>query len=311
MSTIRFGETQIITARSRAVRGLTLRANLYSSAVNVAQRCDDFVADGITVKVFLKRKGGSKRVAQDNLRVLGMDSSMCTSLFKYLSPVNSSGAPIILLASAVAVKAQGIIPTIIDFGGTIQLENDDLLEATVTSTRSEYSSAIDTSVSFVEADFYETAGIEYATPVIDVDSVNPSESSCDYDGGDNLRSVTFINTDKVNALSASQVLNNIAIDSDIVSVNDVWSEAYTKTIASCQGSDSDFLGQSLILLRNPAEMLSHKCKITLNFNSSNVNGGKNYVVKRRWSSSPMLMQKATLKRDAMFQKNAQRLVGGN
>lgn len=311
MSTVRYGETQIISARARNVRGLTLRGNLYATAVATALRCDDFKAEGITVKVFLKRKGGTKRICQDNLKVLGMDSSLCTSLFKYLSPMNAAGAVVVLLSQAGAVKEQGILPTIIDFGGTISLEADDLLECTVTSTRSEYSVAIDTSLSFIEVDFFETAGIEEATPVIDVESVNPNESSCDYDGGDNLRSVTFINTDKTSTLSASQVVNNIAIDSDIVGVNDVWSESYTKTQSYCQGNDDTFIGQSLVLLRNPNGMLSHQTKITLNFNSASVTGGKNYVVKRRWSSTPMLQQKSTLKRAAMAQKNSARLAGGN
>jgi len=79
----------------------------------------------------------------------------------------------------------------------------------------------------------------------------------------------------------------------------------------CQGNDADYLGQSLVLLRNPNGMIAHRCKITLNFNSANVSGGKNYVVKRRWSSTPNLMQKAELAKVAMVEKNKARLVGGN
>lgn len=311
MPILKYGETQVLDCRAKKVRGLTFRPNLTAAVVNTGLTCADFLPQGIAVKVFLRRGNQTYRICQDNLQPLAMDSSICTSAFKWIAPAGSGLTPPVLTAHAVGVAEVAFIPIFVDFGGIIDLQEQDILTATITSTRSEYSANISTGASFVEFDFYESAGIEEAMPVIDVMSVNPNESNNNYDAGDCVRSITFINTDKTTALSSAQVVQQVAIDTDIIGINDVWTEAYTKTIALCHGNESDYIAQSLVLMANSGGFMANNVKINISFNSTNVNGGKNYVVARRWISSSNIMNRAQVRRDEYVRRNRSKLLLGS
>ena len=289
---VKVNETKTITATSRTVSGMTVRTVIYNTAVATTNKNNDFLPEKVQIRITLNHAGKAIQIYNDNLRIIAMDSSLGSGLFQYLSPSNATGFPIVLLAQGGAVKEISLLPIVIDFGTVINLTGDDYLEAEIVSNGNEYSANVDTSLTAMQVDWIEANGVGNAIPIVDVQSVNPNEGSDDYDCGNGVSRVSFINTDKSGQLTANQVISTNQVSSDRFRASDNYLEAFTKSITGLSEDEISRIDQSLFLVRMAKGEVTHNCKVTLSFNSSNVNGGKNFVVKRRMLSSPSIFAQA-------------------
>lgn len=311
---VRAGENQNYPFKGRKVRGFSFIPRLTSTAPAVPQVIGDYNAKGCFVKLQLTRrnsKGAQQKhvIFTENLRTLAAETALRNSLEEFVLPSSTTKFDEKLVVQGLGVAEVAIRPMLVDLGTVIDLRNDDVLELTVNSGGNEYSSAIDTATSFLEVQIYEGEGEELAIPQIISDSVTTNESNNTYNPGDNTVSVCFINLDKTDKLTASQVLQSVNITSSRLSINDSWNEVQAKNAQRMASSEFNILGQSAVLMHG--NIIQQAVKVDLQFISANVTGGNNYVVSRKMISSPEIFQQGMKNVAAVKAVNEQKLMGGN
>lgn len=285
MANIKIRETINLDSKGKKVTGFTFRTWMQAALVNVALNNADFDASQIQVKCVLFRGSGAAKkrhvIFNESLQPLVVESSMISGLSEFVQP--NGGTEIIQnVLQGVATKAVVIIPMQIDLESVIDLQEDDLLQLTVTSKGGEYSADVDTANSFISVDVVEGEGYEIALPQIDVLSVNPNEGTNNYDAGDSVKCIVFVNNDKSDNLASSQVIDNITLMSDKVNISATSDDLLDRNLGYMTRPQFESLGQSRIILMPKEGRLCNNVTLEASFDSSNVNGGENFFVIRRF-----------------------------
>jgi len=273
---ILIGQQDYDSFRRKKVKGVNGFFKAVASAANVpiAQGDVDFTKAMIQVKLF--RNGRQYEICNGPLLPLIQETAIGVSAFAYNSPVY--GQPIVLTAAGAGVNEIGIYPFNIDFGGIVDLRADDELVISFQSTGADATSAIDANSSYYVVNIWEGAGFELGLPTIKQQVVMTSESTRSYPVDGKVNRVVFINCDKTTNDYIDQVIQNLNVNNEDLSINDTYEELLAKNATYMSDADFAMLGQSMILFRTEREVANSEVQIQ--FNSANVASGKNFLVWR-------------------------------
>jgi len=294
---------------ARKAKGLNLRAFLSHNTAATALAATDFLPSGLNITVTHYTGTKSTTILDGNLEPYVMESVLGKAGLQYLTLATSPARTrIITLAQTTGVKEQAIIPMYINFGCTIDLKGNDKLEVRLQSLGSEYSSNIDTAVSYVYCDLAEGTEEQWAIPQIVQRTVNGTELTNTFDLGDGVSGIAFINTDKTSLLAAANVIANVVINSeDGFQKNATYDELYSERVAMMPENEHRCMAQSQILLRTANRTLLNRVNMRCTFVSGSVTSGKNFIISRRFVTSPSMVQNYKSSRQARMAKTMSRI----
>lgn len=312
---LRTNEKNSFDIKARKIRGINITAFMVANAVATPLQNQDFVPQNITLKLQLQRKKRNGQLSKtiifsDNLKVLGMETAIGTGLMQFISPANGTGTPLILVPNGVAVIEEAIIPVKIDLGSVIDLRNDDTLSLTISSNGQEWGGNADASASFLEVNWFEGSGQEFATPIIQTDSVSSGESNNVYNVGDCVRRVVFINIRETDTQTANQIIDTVNVTTASFQTSDTWNELQSYNASQINGFDYLFNAQSAILM-NTQQKLQNQVAVDIQFIATNISGGQNYIVSRKYISDKDLYTSAQVKAQNADANEVQKLITTN
>jgi len=276
MATLDPGQTASIYCNSRTVKGISVRANVVSNAVNTPQINGNFDPSKVQVRVTAKRGGKEVTLYSGNLQTWAAASTIGKAGFSFANPSATGEIGITTLAAAVAAAEVRLYPLYLDFGSIVDGKLGEVT-CTLQSNGNEYSAA-NLSNSSITFDFEEGNGTEFFTPNIVVQSVSANESSREYALGSMVKRVVFVNYDKTDKLTASNVLTMANFSSDEYATNDNWNALQAKACLLMSEDDFNNIAQSVILINDRESIPATNAAINCQFETTNVNGGKNYIV---------------------------------
>lgn len=287
MKTVRVGENEALTIKKKTVKGISLVFYAEAALVAVGLNAADFDLSKIQVKCTLRRNGQQATLFADMLQVLALESAWFHDRYTNYHAIGASDTLLEMVASGVATKEIVLMPVYIDLGGIIECEDDDELSFQMQFPAASLSADINTSNSYCLVDFDETIGVERAIPYIETQSVKVNETTESVSLTDNVTSITFINLDKTDLLEASKVLDGITIAGDYYHNTDTHYQLHERRLRSLPipGMNAD-RGQSFRVL-DGLDLSGNDLDagtIDLQLNGANVNGGKNYLVIRKFTS---------------------------
>jgi len=264
-----------VRVKGRTVTGVLAAITLQHDTANTAITNSMFDATKTTLKVTLIRGGKSKDVCSDNLKVLAADSAFQDAGWDCIFGTSN----VQLQAPAVGVKARALITYQVDFHSPINVRENDQLVINMTVNNGTYSAVLDLSGSQIEFSEIQGEGSEYGFPIIESYALNTGDSQHTVETRDNVKQVTLINLDKTDNLEASAVVSQKALVTDEINITRQYLEMLTERT-------EEFPSIPLANTRNQSFILAKgedydKCSVELQLNSSNVNGGQNYIIVRR------------------------------
>lgn len=273
---IEFGQQNYDVFKRKKVRGINGFVKVVHTAPNVpfVTGAVDLTKTFITIK--LTRSGRTMSICEGPFLPLVQETAIGVASFAYNSPVY--GLPVILTPAAVGVQEQGLFPFNIDFGRILDLREDDELVVNFQSTGADASAAVDLNLSYYVINICEGAGFEAGVPRIITQVIQPGESNRSYPVEGRVNRVVFINADMNSKNYSDQVVLSINVNNQDLSLNDTYEELLSKNSSYMSEDDFTYLGQSMILFKTDREVLNSE--INIQFNSANVNGGKNFLVWR-------------------------------
>ncbi|MBN1186561.1 MAG: hypothetical protein JXB49_30070, partial [Bacteroidales bacterium] len=228
------------------------------------------------VKMILTRNRVDHTIFSDKVIFWALDSALDNN-FNYIHPLNTTASNmVIILAKDVAVKEQALISVVCDLPGVINVKDSDELKIEVSVGSSAFASDIDSSLSYVEAEFEQFIGYEENIPVVKVFSINSGESSFSPAIGNDVVKISLINLDKDSILEADQVIQSMSLKSDKYSSYATWRQLLCRRYYEMGiPVEAAYLRQSFLLYSgNDLDGST----LDLQLNSSNVNSAKNGVV---------------------------------
>lgn len=263
--------------KNQSLSGISVNIYLYASANNTNLYSSDVDFQAINVKAMLKRNGKTIDILNGNLEALV--SALCYKSVGFVQLADTSTNNI-LRAKDTSVKEIQVIPFNLTFG-YLKLQGNDELHIEV-SANNHFSADIDTTLSYIDvvADS-ENSDISDAgiVPQIEVISIQQNIPNGQWDLGNDVETVVFVNLDKSGILSANQVLTNCTISSKQISESfDVLTLLARRNQYFETSAEASARNQSFIIETN-VDMDS--CKLDAQFTSANVTSGMNYWVVRR------------------------------
>lgn len=294
---IRNRETQTENVRNQTVNGLSVKAVLIGSG-NPGSGSVDF--EQCVAKIVLNRNGVQDIILQDNLKVLGVASTI-DCLNEYAFAGNN-----LQIDSNLGTFIGFVIP----FGGHINLKEDDFLFVEITNLQNMFSADVQNS-SYLETKLIKSVGYEEYIPSIKSKTVQANESTRKYDIGDNVKRVAVVNYDKT--AFTNNVINNITVSSDRYNENLTFldlvlgkTSRYGKQLLPV-AADQDISvslqnDQSFVLMDFHQHF--NGVELDINFNSPQVAQGKNHIVYWTYRTDMTILQKAANMQSKHQQKAA-------
>jgi hypothetical protein len=283
---IRNRETQTENIRNQTINGLSVLAYLINPSGTPVSSDVDF--EQCVVKVILNRNGQQDIIVQDDLKKLGLASSI-DMLNQYA--FDTAGATI-------NSNLGSLVAFIIPFGGHINLKGDDFLFVEVTNLKDLFASGIQVS-SYLEIKPLKSVGYEEFIPSIKTVVVQASESSRKYDLGDNVKRAVILNYDKTDF--TNNVIQNITVSSDRYSENLTFGDLILSKVSRYGkqlipvGANYDLAtsfqqDQSFVLMDFHQHFNS--VELDIKFNSGQVAQGKNILVYWTYRTDMTILNKA-------------------
>ncbi len=302
---VKQGETKTFEFSNVSISGISLDSFIQHTTANTAFVAGDgFDYNNIDVNIQLHRNGRKHEIFHDNVLPALLASNFHKSTFQYL--YNKSGNPVgtVTLAAASGVDETAIVPAKLDFGGVVNLKGSDKITVEVRVGDSVLTNA-DSSTSYITIDYIPGVGLEWETPVIKVVTVDDSQKKQTHSFGMNVTELTFINLDKTSNLVADQVIDNIDLDSDRLSLDltDKELHAIRDTEFQAKGVGQERC-QCFSLLRGEVD----ECQIVVDYDTANLNGSKNFWVARSFVHDPIAIKRSE-KSYAKHSRYARRKAG--
>lgn len=284
--------------QNSTVKGIAFLARIIAANVNVDLSGQNTplttVIDlsKIKIKVTLERDNQRKTICDSDARILGMDSKLFDALFEYVMPA-ANQKDITLLAHGAAAKNQIVIPFAVDFGTVINVKNSDILTLDINVQNGTFGTAVDGTVSYIQAKVIEGIGLEFVTPKIEVYPVKAAEANMKVYLGNNVVSVSYINTVETGQLDADLVLTDVKLDTDRLSFAKDYYELAAERADLTEGgvTNSEYRGQSLQIHAGEVD----DAKLELTFNSANVDSNVNFIVVRSFDGEAATYNNAVAK----------------
>jgi hypothetical protein len=287
MKTVKYRETQQEKFKDINVTGMTVALTLDGTLSN-SKTIVDYTA--ITVKAVLRRGGRDLVLFNETLKNLVSLSEWDSPIWEWL---NGNTNPLVL-SGALLAPAVMLVPIKFDFGGIINVDNDDELTIQVRLGEGCFSATQTTQANcFAEFDVIEGVGLEVETPYINSRVIEAGQSNPTFDLGENVKEILICNYDKVDFKTATAVLQDMSIDSDKWSRNDSYSEMIARNFAQFHDTIQATTRYQSFRIYSGYEL--DNVKLNLKLNSANVAASQNYVLWYSFTTSDNLVTKAAVK----------------
>lgn len=240
----------------------------------------------LTFKGVLKRNGQETVLFQNTLKNLLIMSLLLNPLYYHIAVPTA-------FVNQNAGATTGIVPFRFDFGSPLNLIGDDkfTLEWQLSTTFFPSGSNISTSASYIQLDTCETTDIEYETPIFRSIVVEANQQDYNYSLGDNVMAIIFANYDKTDVLSTSAVINQMQLNSDKVNKQDNYNELITKAYSYYPTlAEADLRLQTFLFYQSNIEL--DNVNLNMQYNTTNVNSSKNFILVRSFVTSEWLRTRA-------------------
>ncbi|MFT3679198.1 MAG: hypothetical protein QM791_02930 [Ferruginibacter sp.] len=208
---VKIGQSRADKVTSGTYNAINISVHVVAAAANTALTAAAFSPEQVSVKVILKRKKQTYIIMQDNLQTLGIFNTIDNGFHEFLN-----GVDVTYPASGVfAIKER---QAKLMFGGHIRPSDGDELSCEVSVPNvGAFSSAANTTDSYVDFSFEPSIGYEYLIPMTISETLEANTSKQRFNPGDNVTRMVLLNLDKTNL--TSQVVNNVTISSDRLDKN--------------------------------------------------------------------------------------------
>lgn len=288
---LKAGEKKRIELQGVDVKGIAFNASITASSTGATGVAAGVGIDWdkVSVQATLYQNKKETTLFSGQLLPLLMESSFLESEWNGVSSTTGTKKDHVMVAGATGVKNHRLMTGGIDFGGIINLRDDDkiLLEVRVSSDA--FASTVDTSLSHLDVDSIEGIGLQYSTPVIHLISIGNGEGNFRHQLGDNTTSVMFLNTDKSGVLKADSVVSAYRLYSDRFDINDDYFQLLNKRVSTFVSyEEANDRSQSFMIFSGEVD----KCRLELDLQAANVNVSKNYVAYRTFNTGRAIVSKA-------------------
>lgn len=285
---VKVGEKKSDSVQGASLSGFSYKFYLVGTTVNVALTAPFVDLTKIPVRATLKRNKATEVLFSDTLKPLSMESCFFNADFE--SALANASA--VQSAQVIQTQTAGLVNIVmvsvrIDFGTTINVKGDDVLQFDVDFQPSSLGAGINSTLSYVEVDYNDSIGLEFYTPIINSSTIAPGQSRVQESLGSSVTSVAFINMDIVSATLFGMASNiqSLSFDSDKRSFTDDIYELNSKrdamfnTRAEANGRFGSFL-----IHRNPQEL--DNVNLDLLLVAGSTTAGNNVIVWRTFKTSP-------------------------
>jgi hypothetical protein len=314
MRGVGFGKSDKYEFRGKDISGLTLNAYLVHTTANTAFTGQPILWDQVNVSMVLKRNGQSFVIFDDAVLPLAADSNFTSGSFEQVMAIGTVALPK-LVAAASGVKEILLMTAKIKLHDVINLRGDDEIVVEVTPASSGAGTGVDTTVSEIQWDIEEGIGNGISIPCIKAETLKQNESNTPITLGDNIVQCTFINNDKSGITSANQVLSSAIFSSDKLNRTDKYEELIAKRDALfVSQAESAKRHQCFLIVSVPIEKYTgadvrlNRANLRLQLISTNVNAGKNWIVKRSFWNDTYTAQAAVQRDQKHAKENANQYV---
>jgi len=302
---VKVGETKENTFKDATIDGMLFNIYMRNLTANDAIIFSDFLPQYVLLKVILYRDKQEITIVQNNLKILGTYSALNYGMAQW-----NRGT--IITYPAGGVFSDKFISLFVDFGGNINVKEDDELYCEVTVAANAFNPRMNTGVSYVEFNPNYSIGYERYTPQIKSKVVQANENSQKFSIGDNCTKLAFLNFDLDNIQNQAIVTASVSSTQYSASLNffDLltrhWNALVAPAINLRYGNTQPVTGgnqafpylpdypQSVIIHAGGRDMIKEldNCQIDLSLNGPNVAASQNYVVSTVGITSQRLLARA-------------------
>lgn len=301
---VKVGETKESTFRDCTIDGILVNVYMRNDTANDAIVFSDFLPQSVLLKVILYRNKKEITVVQNNLKILG---TYCTLKKGFTNWYRGN----IITYPAVGVFSDKVILAKIDFGGCINVKEDDELYIEMTCGANAFTTRMNTGVSYVEFNPDFAIGYEKFTPMIKSKVVQAQENSQKFSIGDNCVKLAYLNFDLDNFSSQAIVTASIQSTQWQASLNffDLMNRHYN--VIQCANTQYRYGNTQPVTAGNeafpylpvyPQSVIIHEgvldvtdldnLQVDLSLNGPNIAASQNYVVSTTGISSMQLLDRA-------------------
>jgi archaellin len=247
-----------------------------------------------TIQVILTRDNKPHVIATQNLKILGLASTLDTlnqSAFATTAPLGEQ----LVTGQTAMVSFQ------IPLGGVIDLHGDDEIYIEVQNSSGLFTDVALEASSFLEIKPVKCYGVEKYIPRIRAYVIQANESANQYMLSDNLIRLAFLNFDRTDF--KSNVINNLVFSSDRLDETYTYADliakkltSYGKQIIPTAANDiaSQLQEDQSFLLTDFHEEYDN-VQLDIQFNGVNVTASNNYIVAWNYDTDWTIVQKAIAK----------------
>lgn len=294
---IKMNESQEVKKTSGTYNAISVTTSTLAAAANAAIASTDFNKSSVKLEVKLKRRGQTVTLVTENLAILNILSHLKDGF-------HEANNGVVKVAAAAGVKETKVFSSVINFGGHIRVNAGDELSVRCTVSNGAFSAAIDSTASYVDFDFVESIGYEFGTPYIVSEPITQGTSSQTFNLGENILEVMLVNLDKTTY--ANEVVSSLTVASDR------WNKSFTydqliahhwqngfksnnERWATAAGTESfkiaPYSPQTFQIFAGNGQELD-KVSMSIALNAANVAASQNYVVYRKYTTSPEQIREA-------------------
>lgn len=227
----------------------------------------------VNIKAILRRNKADTIVMQDNLDILARESMY----FHSIEPLTTFTA---YMEKTPYPNRSFYLPLFLDLGSVINLTGDDELNFEVNAVAGWYGTNTDASNCVLDFQWRDAIGVEDAIPVIRSRYIQGGATVVNEHLGDNVLSITYVNTHIQNFLSASAPINTLSIVSDKYQINDTYDRMIARR---CTQFDSvEDANNRLNTFSYKPDTEIDDCRINITLNGANILQGKNAIVWRTY-----------------------------
>lgn len=315
------GETKELTIRNRTIDGIMINIVLTGDTLDTAITIANLLTQNITVKATLKREKSVKVLMQNNLRILGLYSTL-----NYGQTDWTRGN--VMTYDAAGAFETRLLSLFIPLGGFLNIKGTDEFVIEFVVAQGTFGATINSTSSYLEFNPHYAVGYETGIPYIYSSVVQQNITQQEFSLGDNVTKIMLINFDQNGYTDATQVIQTVQLTSDKLDASynnydlfNIHRNVFTSPIinrryAATQPALTDQalpylpdFPQSYILFAGKNGEVSSLDSTTVyaSFNGALVAASQNYVVWSAFETSLKLLERARLRKEKHIYEKLQSL----
>lgn len=308
--------TEKVIIRNASVKSLILNAILTGATNNVAITQPALDLAKVLVKIIARIGGQTITIYEGLAKPVVYDSALMQGTFTSVNSNHASFDHLTLLAEGASNKELAVMPSRIDFCNDDEVitvkGNDEWIMAEIKVQNGAFDATADQSLSYVDAYFEEGVGYMLTVPIMEVETITTDQSSPEYPLGDNVTNVNFINYDKNGITSAVTPIVDVTVSSDRLNFTKDYNRLLADrleanmTLAEANDRDQNFT----LLKRTGTNPEFDNVTIRMNLTLGNVTASSNFIVTRKYVTTPHIIAKAQERRGRHSRKLKRKVMGG-